>query len=91
MRRTAVPRRFYVEIGLAILATGLGVLTIGRHDWIEELTGLDPDAASGTAEWLIVAGLFLVAAVCALLACRDYLSVTVQHVAFPRRNDGRSH
>jgi hypothetical protein len=40
--------------------------------WIEELTGLEPDAGSGALEW-IIAGVFLVAAVVsALLARRDH-------------------
>jgi predicted naringenin-chalcone synthase len=68
-----VRKRCHVETSLAILAACLGVLTVSWPDWIEALTGLDPDAHNGCAEWLIVAGLGLVAAVCAVLARREYL------------------
>ena len=33
------------------------VLTIFWPDWIEALTGFDPDEHDGTVEWLIVIGL----------------------------------
>jgi hypothetical protein len=72
MTNIAVRARFYVEAGLAILATGLGGLTIVWGEWIEALTGLEPDAGSGSAEWLVVAALFLVAATSAVLARREY-------------------
>jgi hypothetical protein len=54
------------------------VLTIIWPDWIEALTRLNPDARSGFAEWLIVAGLGLVAAMCAVLARRGYLRARLQ-------------
>jgi hypothetical protein len=73
MSNVVVRKRFYAETTLAILATTVGVLTSFWPEWIEALTGLDPDAHSGSAEWLIVAGLFLVAAVSAAVARREYL------------------
>jgi hypothetical protein len=36
---------------------GLAVLTIFWPDWIEALTGYDPDQHDGTVEWLIVIAL----------------------------------
>jgi len=78
MVKVVVRKRFYAEMGLATLAASLGVLTIWWRDWIEALTGLDPDAHSGSAEWLIVAGLSLVAAACALLARREYRRARTQ-------------
>jgi hypothetical protein len=39
----------------------LGIVTIFWHDWIEILTGWDPDRHSGSAEWLVVVGLLVVA------------------------------
>jgi hypothetical protein len=65
-------KRFHAELALAVLSTCLGVLTLVWPDWIEGLTGLDPDAHDGSAEWLIALGLGLVAAVCSALARRDY-------------------
>lgn len=53
-------KRFWIEAGLASLTGFLAVLTMFWHDWIEALTGFDPDHHSGSVEWLIVAALFLV-------------------------------
>jgi hypothetical protein len=36
---------------------GLAVLSIFWRDWIEALTGYDPDRHDGTVEWLIVVAL----------------------------------
>jgi hypothetical protein len=67
-----IRRRLRIEVLLAIISAGLCVLTLVIPQWIEELTGLEPDAGSGALEW-IIAGVFLVAAVVsALLARRDY-------------------
>ena len=58
--KSAVRVRFWVEIGLASLCGFLTVLTLFWRDWIEALTGFDPDHHNGSFEWMIVAGLFLV-------------------------------
>lgn len=64
--------RVRIEMVLAVISAALCVLTLVFPEWIEELTGLEPDAGSGALEWL-VAGVFLVAAVVtAVLARRDY-------------------
>jgi hypothetical protein len=47
--------RIRLEAGLAIVALGLGVLTLFTRDWIEVVFGVDPDRGSGSMEWLIVA------------------------------------
>jgi hypothetical protein len=39
---------------LAVLCGGLGVLSLFWPDWIEVLTGYDPDQRDGTGEWFIV-------------------------------------
>jgi len=51
-----------IEIGLAVIAVVLFVVTLVSAEWIEELTGWEPDGGSGALEWLI-AGAFLVAAI----------------------------
>ena len=59
--------RLRVEVIIAALAAGLGVLTLFWRDWIEAF-GIDPDNGSGAAEWYLVGGLFAVAAVLAVVA-----------------------
>jgi len=50
----------------------LAVVTMLWPTWIESITGLEPDAGSGVAEWVGVV-VFAVAAVgAAALARRDY-------------------
>ena len=64
-------RRFRVEAILAGISAALFVLTLIFPEWIEAVTGLEPDAGSGELE-LVIAGIFLAAAVVsALLANRD--------------------
>lgn len=62
---SSIRTRFWFEAGLAGLCGFLGILTLFTRDWIEALTGFDPDDHSGSFEWAIVAALFLV---CALLS-----------------------
>jgi ABC-type thiamin/hydroxymethylpyrimidine transport system permease subunit len=71
--------RLRTEVVLAVISTALCVLTLVFPEWIEELTGLEPDAGSGALEW-IIAGVFLVAAVVsAVLARRDYRRLAADH------------
>jgi len=63
--------RARLEMAAALCAGILGILTIFWHDWIEVLTGWDPDNHSGAVEWIVVAGL-LVAAVTMGLAARHH-------------------
>jgi hypothetical protein len=65
LRRVTVRARFWIEAGLASCCGFLGVLTLFLRDWIEALTGFNPDRHDGSLEWMIVAGLLLV---CVLLA-----------------------
>ena len=47
-------RRYWFELGLAVLAGALAVLTLVNHEWIEVAFGVDPDQGSGALEWGIV-------------------------------------
>ena len=72
-------RRLRIEVVLTIISAALSILTVLFPDWIEELTGLEPDAGSGALEWAI-AGIFLAAAVVsALLARRSYRRLATHH------------
>jgi hypothetical protein len=57
-----------LESIIALCAGILGILTIFWHDWIEALTGWDPDQHNGTVEWIVVAGLLAVAVTMGLAA-----------------------
>jgi hypothetical protein len=64
--------RVGLETAITLLAGMLGAVTIFWHDWIEALTGWDPDRRNGSLEWLIVAGLLVVAVAMGTAACRDW-------------------
>jgi hypothetical protein len=57
---------------VAVCAGVLGILTIFWHDWIEVLTGWDPDQHDGSLEWIIVAGLLVVGISMGLVARRHW-------------------
>jgi hypothetical protein len=64
--------RFYAESVLAVLTGGLALLTVFWHDWIEALTGVDPDHHNGSVEWLIIAVLALVSITLVHTAGREW-------------------
>jgi hypothetical protein len=55
-------RRFWVETVLASIVGILCVITPIWPDWIEILSGWDPDQHDGSVEWYIAGGLLFVAA-----------------------------
>ncbi len=63
-----VRRRYWIELGAAVLSAALLALTLVTREWIEVLTGFDPDGGSGALEWGIVAVLAAVAVVSAVVA-----------------------
>jgi len=71
MGRT-LPRRFWLEIGLASMTSLLALITPIFPDWIEFVSGWDPDQHDGSVEWLIVVGLFFVTVVMVALAALEW-------------------
>jgi hypothetical protein len=69
--------RARLEMVIASCEGILGVLTIFWHDWIEALTGWDPDHHNGSVEWIIVVALLAIAVGIGLLARRDWKLVAV--------------
>ncbi len=71
MRRNFRPL-FWIEVGLAAIAGLLALITPIFPDWIEFLSGWDPDQHDGSVEWMIVIGLFVVTIVLAALAAIEW-------------------
>jgi len=64
-----------IESGVAVLAGFLFLLTLITREWIEALTGWDPDHGNGSLEWLIVVVLAVVAVGIGLRARSDWRKV----------------
>ena len=60
--------RYWFELGVAVLAGALAVLTLVNREWIEVVFGVDPDEGSGALEWGIVFALGGVALISAVVA-----------------------
>ena len=61
-----------IETTVAILTGALGIITIFWHDWIEILTGWDPDHHNGSVEVVLIVALLAASVTCAALARRTY-------------------
>jgi len=68
-----------IETVLAAIFALLAIVTAVWPTWIESITGLEPDAGSGAAEWAVVAGFAVAALVAAALARRDHRSLKAAH------------
>ena len=64
--------RVALETAIAGFALLLGVVTLFWHDWIEALTGWDPDHHNGAFEWLTIGLIFGISAVMGSVARRDW-------------------
>jgi hypothetical protein len=70
-------RRFNIEAGLTVITAALTILTLISKEWIELLTGWDPDNGNGAVEWGIVVVLAAVAVGLALRARSDWRALRV--------------
>jgi hypothetical protein len=64
-------RRARVEGVVAVLSALLAMVTLVWPQWIELLTGADPDGGNGSLEWAVVGGLAAIALVSSALALRE--------------------
>jgi DMSO/TMAO reductase YedYZ heme-binding membrane subunit len=64
--------RFWLETVVALLSGILGVLSVFWRDWIERVTGWDPDRHTGSVEWAIIAALLIVSVAMALRARSEW-------------------
>jgi len=55
-----VRRRFRIESALSGIAGVLAIVTVISREWIEWLTGFDPDGGDGSLEWALVAVLVVI-------------------------------
>ncbi len=80
--------RLRVELGLALFVAGLFLLTLISREWIEALTGFDPDHHNGSFEWAIVATLFAMSSFLFVRARSDWRKVRA--CLTPPENPGRT-
>jgi hypothetical protein len=52
----SVRRRFWIEAILAAVTAVMLILTLVVPDWIEVLTGVEPDGGDGGLEWVLALG-----------------------------------
>ena len=72
MARWTARNRFRVEAVAAVCTAALALLTLFVPDWIEVLTGADPDNGDGSIELLIVVICAALCVVSSLFAWLDY-------------------
>lgn len=70
--RAQLRGRFWIEALLAAVAAIMVIVTLVSREWIEALTGWDPDHGDGSAEWLITIGLVVVAVAFGALSRAEY-------------------
>ncbi len=71
MRRN-IRRLFWIETALAAISGLLALVTTIFPDWIELVSGWDPDQHDGSVERLIIIGLFVVAVALAAAAAIEW-------------------
>jgi hypothetical protein len=52
--------RFWIEFSAASITALLCIITPFWPDWIEAISGWDPDQHDGSVEWMIAGGLLLI-------------------------------
>lgn len=68
-----LPVRFWFEALSGAIGLILFILTLFSGEWIEELTGWEPDGGNDSLEIALAVGLLAISAISMLAARRDYL------------------
>jgi hypothetical protein len=71
-----LPARFWFEAITGAIGLVLFILTLFSREWIEELTGWDPDGGNGSLEVALAVGLLAISAISMFAARRDYVRAT---------------
>lgn len=70
--RRGLGHAFWIESALAAVTAGVAVLTLVWPDWIEGVSGYDPDHHNGSVEMVIVIVCAIAALVTGMLARRQW-------------------
>jgi hypothetical protein len=65
-------RRFWIESAVLVLSLASLVATLVDPEWIEAVTGVEPDGGSGALEWGLTLALAAVALLSAALAWLEW-------------------
>ena len=70
-------RRFWQNTVVGAVTGVLSVVTPIWPDWIEAISGWDPDQHDGSAEWMIVTALLIVTVTTLAMAAREWRQMKV--------------
>jgi hypothetical protein len=70
-------RRFWLKAVIGAVTGVLSVVTPIWPDWIEAISGWDPDQHDGSAEWMIVTALLIVTVSVLAMAAREWQQLKV--------------
>lgn len=73
---TDLPSRFWFQAIAAGLGSVLFVFTLVSREWVEILTGFEPDGGSGALEFGLAFALLAVAVLSAVFARRTFVAAT---------------
>jgi hypothetical protein len=74
---------FWLAVSVGSASLALAAVTVASAEWVESMTGLEPDAGSGALEWVLVAVLASVGSV-ALVAARIIRATSLRSRATDR-------
>jgi hypothetical protein len=75
--KRTLQRRLWLKTFIGAVTGVLSVVTLIWPDWIEAISGWDPDQHDGSAEWMIVTALLLVTATMLAMVAREWQQLKV--------------